>query len=202
LAERGSDKRDLILQAAVRVFAQKGYHACRVSDIAAEAGVAHGLLYHYFRSKEDVLEQIFRGTWSDLLAEIARIEERGEPALEQLRALAAFYLGSWLRAPDLIRVLVREVARSPEVGRRVDEIGAVFHAIRRIVERGQQRGEVRADADARLTTWVFYGALEEILTGWVLGQLPGDERDVTRAVDTVVEVIGGGLAPDRARIGA
>jgi AcrR family transcriptional regulator len=202
LAERGSDKRDLILQAAVRVFAQKGYHACRVSDIAAEAGVAHGLLYHYFRSKEDVLEQIFRGTWGDLLAEVARIEERGEPVLDQLRALAAFYLGSWLRAPDLIRVLVREVARSPEVGRRVDEIGAVFVAIRRIVERGQERGELRADADARLATWVFYGALEEILTGWVLGQLPGDDRDVERAVDTVVEVIGGGLAPDRARIGA
>jgi AcrR family transcriptional regulator len=202
LAERGSDKRDLILQAAVRVFAQKGYHACRVSDIAAEAGVAHGLLYHYFRSKEDVLEEIFRGTWGDLLAEVARIEERGEPVLDQLRALAAFYLGSWLRAPDLIRVLVREVARSPEVGRRVDEIGAVFVAIRRIVERGQERGELRADADARLATWVFYGALEEILTGWVLGQLPGDDRDVERAVDTVVEVIGGGLAPDRARIGA
>jgi TetR/AcrR family fatty acid metabolism transcriptional regulator len=202
LAERASDKRDLILQAAVRVFAQKGYHACRVSDIAAEAGVAHGLLYHYFRSKEEVLEEIFRGAWSDLLAEIARIEELGEPALEQLRALSAFYLGSWLRAPDLIRVLVREVARSPEVGRRVDEIGSVFVAIRRIVERGQRRGELRVDADARLATWVFYGALEEILTGWVLGQLPGDERDVTRAVDTVVEVIGGGLAPDRARIGA
>jgi AcrR family transcriptional regulator len=202
LADRGSDKRDLILQAAVRVFAQKGYHACRVSDIAAEAGVAHGLLYHYFRSKEDVLEEIFRETWSDLLAEVARIEEQGEPALEQLRAVAAFYLGSWLRAPDLIRVLVREVARSPQVGRRVDEIGAVFVAIRRIVERGQQQGELRSEADARLATWVFYGALEEILTGWVLGQLPGDEVDVRRAVDTVVEVIGGGLTPDRARIGA
>jgi TetR/AcrR family fatty acid metabolism transcriptional regulator len=201
LGERATDRREEILQAAVRVFAQKGYHACRVSDIAAEAGVAHGLLYHYFRSKEEVLEEIFRATWSDLLAEVARIEERGGPALEQLRAVAAFYLGSWLRAPDLIRVLVREVARSPEVGRRVDEIGAVFLAIRRIVDLGRERGELRSDADARLATWVFYGALEEILTGWVLGQLPGDERDVSRAVETVVEVIGGGLTPDRARIG-
>jgi TetR/AcrR family transcriptional regulator, fatty acid metabolism regulator protein len=202
LAERATDRREEILQAAVRVFAQKGYHACRVSDIAAEAGVAHGLLYHYFRSKEDVLEEIFRATWSDLLAEVARIEERGGTALDQLRAVAALYLGSWLRAPDLIRVLVREVARSPEVGRRVDEIAAVFLAIRRIVEHGRASGELRADVDARLATWVFYGALEEILTGWVLGQLPGDEGDVRRAVDTVVEVIGGGLTPDRARIGA
>jgi TetR/AcrR family transcriptional regulator, fatty acid metabolism regulator protein len=202
LAERATDRREEILQAAVRVFAQKGYHACRVSDIAAEAGVAHGLLYHYFRSKEDVLEEIFRATWSDLLAEVARIEERGGTALDQLRAVAAFYLGSWLRAPDLIRVLVREIGRSPEVGRRVDEIAAVFLAIRRIVEHGRASGELRADVDARLATWVFYGALEEILTGWVLGQLPGDERDVRRAVDTVVEVIGGGLTPDRARIRA
>jgi TetR/AcrR family transcriptional regulator, fatty acid metabolism regulator protein len=173
-----------------------------VGDIAEEAGVAHGLLYHYFRSKEEVLETIFRDTWSDLLRAVARIEQADEPALDQLRNVAAFYLGSWQRDPDLIRVLVREVARSPEVGRRVDEIAEVFLAIRRIVERGQKRGELRADADARLATWVFYGALEEILTGWVLGQLPDDAEAVSAAVDTVVEVIGSGLAADRERVGA
>ena len=202
LADRATDKRALILQAAVRVFAAKGYHTCRVGDVAEEAGVAHGLLYHYFRSKEDVLETIFRDTWSRLLAEVASVEAADEPTLEKLRAIASFYLGSWLRDPDLIRVLVREVARSPEVGRRVDEIGEVFVALRRILEQGQSLGHVRADADARLATWVFYGALEEILTGWVLGQLPDAPDDVARAVDTVVEVIGAGLAPDRARIRA
>jgi TetR/AcrR family transcriptional regulator, fatty acid metabolism regulator protein len=202
LAERTTEKRDLILQAAVRVFAAKGYHTCRVGDIAEEAGVAHGLLYHYFRSKEEVLETIFRDTWSDLLAAVARIETSDEPALDKLRAVASFYLGSWQRDPDLIRVLVREVARSPEVGRRVDEIAEVFLAIRRIVERGQASGELRADADARFATWVFYGALEEILTGWVLGQLPDDAGAVSGAVDTVVEVIGSGLAADRERVGA
>jgi TetR/AcrR family fatty acid metabolism transcriptional regulator len=202
LGERATDKRDLILQAAVRVFARKGYHSCRVGDIAGEAGVAHGLLYHYFKSKEDVLETIFRETWSDLLAAVARIEASDETALEKLAAIAAFYLGSWLRDADLIRVLVREVARSPEVGRRVDEIGDVFRAIRRIIEQGQERGEIRADADARLASWVYYGALEEILTGWVLGQLPDSEEDVAAAVDTVVGVIGAGLAGDAARIGA
>jgi TetR/AcrR family transcriptional regulator, fatty acid metabolism regulator protein len=202
VGERGTDKRELILQAAVRVFAQKGYHTCRVGDIAAEAGVAHGLLYHYFRSKEEVLETIFRETWSDLLTAVARIDASEESALEKLRAIAAFYLGSWLRAPDLIRVLVREVARSPEVGRRVEEIAGVFLAVQAIVERGQERRELRADVDAQLVTWVYWGGLEEILTGWVLGQLPGGERDVARAVDTAVEVIAAGLTPDRARIGA
>jgi TetR/AcrR family fatty acid metabolism transcriptional regulator len=193
LAERTTEKRELILQAAVRVFARKGYHTCRVGDIAEEAGVAHGLLYHYFRSKEEVLETVFRDTWSDLLAAVERIGASNEPAQAQLRAVAAFYLGSWLRAPDLIRVLVREVARSPDVGRRVDEIAQVFDALQRMIERGQERGELRSDVDARLVTWALYGALEELLTGWVLGRLPDGEEDVARAVDTVVEVIGAGL---------
>ncbi len=194
MGDRAADKRALILRAAVRVFADKGYHACRVGDIAAEAGVAHGLLYHYFRSKEDVLETIFRETWGGLRQEVARLEVADLPALDRVRALATAYLGSWTTDPDLIRVLVREVARSPDVGTRVGEIAPVFVGIKRIIEAGQERGEIRADADARLVTWVVYGALEEVMTGWVLGRLPDGEEDVARAVDTVVEVVGAGLA--------
>jgi TetR/AcrR family fatty acid metabolism transcriptional regulator len=202
VAERGIDKRALILDAAVHVFARKGFHAARVGDVAEEAGVAHGLLYHYFRSKDEVLETIFRETWSDLLAELARIEESREPLPEQLTRFAGFYLGSWLRAPDLIRVLVREVARSPELTHHVDEISSVFAAITRLFAAAQERGELRADTDARLTTWQFYGSLEAILTGWVLGQLPDGEEDVERAVQTVVEVVCRGLAPVDAALSA
>ena len=72
------DKRRLILDAAVRVFARKGYHTCRVGDIAEEAGVAHGLLYHYFRSKEELLETIFRETWRELLDAVQSVEETDE----------------------------------------------------------------------------------------------------------------------------
>ena len=72
----GTDKRSLILDAAVRVFARKGYHTSRVGDIAEEAGIAHGLLYHYFGSKEEVLETVFRENWRDLLESFARIEAR------------------------------------------------------------------------------------------------------------------------------
>ncbi len=107
---------------------------------------------------------------------------------------ARIYLGSWLVTPELVRVLVREVARSPEVGRRVGEINDLFEALRRIIEAGQQRGEVRLDVDPTVAAWVLYGALEEILTGWVLGQLPGEEDDVERAVVTVVSVTHDGLA--------
>jgi len=187
------DKRRVLLEAAVHVFARRGYHAARVGDIAEEAGVAHGLLYHYFSSKEEVLETIFRETWSDLLAAVRDVEESGEPAREQIRQVAAILLRSWRRDPDLVRVLVREVTRSPELGRRVGEIGEAFAAIERIVRRGQDAGELRDDLDPRLASAILYGAIEEILTGWVLELLPDDDAAVARAEQTIAEVVGGGL---------
>ena len=188
------DKRRLLLEAAVRVFARRGFHAARVGDIAEEAGVAHGLLYHYFSSKEEVLETIFRETWADLLAAVRDVEESGEPAQEQLRQVAAILLRSWRRDPDLVRVLVRGVARSSELDRRVGDVGDAFAAIERIVRRGQETGELRPELDARLTSVIFYGAIEELLTGWVLELLPDSDEDVARAEQTVVEIVSGGLA--------
>jgi TetR/AcrR family transcriptional regulator, fatty acid metabolism regulator protein len=189
------EKRRLILGAAVRVFARKGYHSSRVGDIAEEAGVAHGLLYHYFASKEELLETVFRETWSELLEAFARVAGSDEPAGEQLRQVAAILLRSWRRDPDLVRVLVREVGRSQTLPSRVDEIGSVFRAIEGIVERGQAEGVFRADVEPRLASWIFYGAIEEILTGWVLGQLEEGDEAVAAAERAVLAVVVGGLAP-------
>jgi TetR/AcrR family fatty acid metabolism transcriptional regulator len=189
-----ADKRRLLLDAAVRVFARKGFHTARVGDIAEEAGVAHGLLYHYFSSKDEVLATIFRETWTDLLGAVDDVEKSGEDAREQLRQVAAILLRSWRRNPDLVRVLVREVTRTAEVERRVGEIDAAFEALERIIRRGQSAGELRDDLDPRLAAVVFYGALEEILTGWVLGQLPDGDDEIARAEETVVEILAGGLA--------
>src|SRR3954453_13353617 len=148
-----ADRRQELLDAAVRVFARKGFRAARVGDIAEEAGVAHGLLYHYFRSKDEVLETIFRETWQLLDSECARIEASGVPFREQLRRFARIYLGSWLITPELIGGLVREVARSPDVGERVDEIKSVFVALQRIIAAAQERGEVRADCNVTFAAW-------------------------------------------------
>jgi TetR/AcrR family fatty acid metabolism transcriptional regulator len=187
------EKRRLLLEAAVRVFATKGFHTCRVGDIAEEAGVAHGLLYHYFASKQAVLETIFRETWAELLGAVSEIETSGETAREQLRRVAATVLRTWRRDPDLVRVLIREVARGPQLQREVEEIGQAFAALERIVEGGRARGELRTDIDARLASVIFYGALEEILTGWVLGQLADSDDDVALAERTVVAVLCEGL---------
>jgi TetR/AcrR family transcriptional regulator, fatty acid metabolism regulator protein len=183
------ERRREILRAAIRVFARKGYHTCRVGDVAAEAGVAYGLVYHYFPSKESLLETIFERTWQNMLDAVREVEESEAPAAEQLRMVAHIVLQGWVADPDLIRVLVREVTRSPHLQEEVEEIAHAFAALERIVARGQERGELRADIGGRLAAWIFYGALEEILTGWVFGRLPDGEADVAAAENAVVAVL-------------
>jgi AcrR family transcriptional regulator len=187
------EKRRLIIDAAVRVFARDGYHTSRVGDIAEEAGIAHGLLYHYFPSKEAVLATLFRENWGELLERFAKVEQSDEPADEQLRGIAKILLRTWRNDPDLVRVMVREVARSSHLQEQVDELRMGFATIQRVIERGQAEGIFRADLDPRLASWIFYGGLEEILTGWVLGQLPDGDEEVARAERTIIDVVCGGL---------
>jgi TetR/AcrR family fatty acid metabolism transcriptional regulator len=187
-------KRRQIMEAAVRAFARKGYHSCRVGEIAEEAGVAYGLVYHYFGSKEEVLEEIFRHTWTQMLARIREVAGSGEPAVEQVRKVTALLLRTWRRDPDLVRVLVREVTRSPEqLKRQIDEIGHAYQALEEIVVNGQKSGEFRDDLDSKVAAIVWYGALEEVLTGWVMGQLPDGDEDIEKAEHDVSTLMSDGL---------
>ena len=191
------ERRRQILDAAGRAFARKGYHACRVSDIAEEAGVAYGLVYHYFGSKEAVLETVFREMWGMMVGAINAVEQIEESPREQLRKSCAIVLRTWRDYPDVVRVLVREVARSGEqLQREVDEIAHAFEAIQRIVERGQKEKVFRDDVSPHLAAWIVYGALEEILTGWVLGRLPGEDDDIREAERAVVGILCDGLVSD------
>ncbi len=196
------EKRKQILDAAVRVFARGGYHGSRVGDIAEEAGVAHGLLYHYFSSKEQVLQTIFRENWGELLERFRAVETADEPAAEKLGGIAKILLRTWRNDPDLVTVMVREVARSAQLQGQVDEVREAFAIVQRVIEQGQADGSFRRDIDARLASWVVYGGLEEVLTGWVLGQLPDDVDEVARAERTAIELALSGLSAARANIKA
>src|SRR5947209_9808605 len=187
------DKQALILRAAVRVFAAQGYEATRVGDIAKEAGVAYGLVYHYFGSKDAVLEAVFHEQWGRLLAAVALAEQTGENAGEQLELVVKIVLRSWRDDPDLVRLLVREITRSPHIQDELDEIGQAFASLQRIIEHGQQDGTFRAELDPQIAAWMLYGALEEVLTGWVLGQLPDDAAAVRAAEREVTATMVGGL---------
>jgi len=187
------DKRRRILDAAVRVFATQGYEASRVGDVAKEAGVAYGLVYHYYASKDTVLEAVFREAWGRLLAAVALAEQTGEDAAGQLELVVKIVLRAWRDDPDLVRLLVREVTRNPHIQDELDEIGQAFATLERMVRRGQADGTFRGDLDPKLAAWMLYGALEEVLTGWVLGQLPDDAAAVSAAEREVTATMIGGL---------
>jgi TetR/AcrR family fatty acid metabolism transcriptional regulator len=186
-------KRRLILDAAVRVFARQGYDDARVGDVAKEAGVAYGLVYHYFGSKDAVLEAVFREQWGRLLAAVALAEETGQTAPEQLDLVVKIVLRAWRDDPDLVRLLVREITRNPHISDELDEIGQAFAILQRIVVRGQEEGSFRADLDPRFAAWMLYGGLEEVLTGWVLGQLPDTAAAAAAAEREVSAMLVGGL---------
>lgn len=188
------DKRRHLLAAAVRVFAQRGYHGSRVGDIAEEAGVAHGLIYHYFASKEDVLRTVFRENFVELLERFRAVEVADEPAPEKLEGIAKILLRTWRNDPDLVTVMVREVARSPQLQGQVEEVREAFGVVQRVIEQGQREGSFRREIDPRFAAWIVYGGLEEILTGWVLGGLPDGEDDVTTAERTAIDLALRGLS--------
>jgi AcrR family transcriptional regulator len=192
--ESGPSRRRRIREAAVTVFATKGYHDARVSDIAREAGVAHGLVYHYFAGKEQLLQDVFRRTWLHIEQGLRTIERSNGSAADKLTDVVRLLLGSYLISPDLVRVVVLEVTRSGHLRAQVDEIAESFTIIERIIAAGQQAGELRSDIPARLVSFVFWGAVDEVLTGWVFGTLPSSDADVAQAESAVVELVLRGLA--------
>src|SRR5436190_12779002 len=111
---RGSaiDKRRLILDSAIHVFADQGFHHCRVSDVADEAGVAYGLVYHYFDSKEQILDTLFTERWQIMLDAIVAIDEEQVPARDKLYKVASFIIDSYRHEPDLMKVIIVEVTRA------------------------------------------------------------------------------------------
>jgi TetR/AcrR family fatty acid metabolism transcriptional regulator len=194
------DRRRQILDAAVRVFARQGFHACRVSDIAREAGVAYGLVYHYFNSKEQVLNELFTERWSLLLNAVSEIDARPIPPREKLDAVAGFIIDSYRHDPELMKVIVVEVTRAANsFGRtHLPEIRRAYDGIAKIVADAQQQGVFRDDVDPTFASMWFYGAIEQLLSGWVFELIPSADGDFDRAREMVVETICGGLERDAA----
>ena len=189
------EKRRQILDAAIRTFARQGFHACRVSDIADEAGVAYGLVYHYFRSKDEILDTLFLERWDVLLEAIREVDAGDLPAREKLRAIATFIVESYRRDPDLMKVIIVEVTRAANsFGRRhLGKIGEAYALIADIVAKAQADGEFKSDVTPQFAAMAFYGAIEQVLTGWIFDLLPSGAEDYPQATTFIIETICGGL---------
>jgi TetR/AcrR family fatty acid metabolism transcriptional regulator len=198
-----TDKRRLILAAAVRVFARQGFHACRVSDIADEAGVAYGLVYHYFASKHEILDTLFLERWNVMLELIREVDAKPIPVREKFGAIASFIIDSYRHDPDLMKVIIVEVTRAANsFGQtHLAEIRSAYELIGEIVTEAQAQGSLRAEIEPRFAAMAFYGAIEQLLTGWIFGLLPEGPAHFERAKWLVVETVCGGLE-ERGRGGA
>jgi len=187
-----TDKREAILRAAIKVFARNGYFNSKVSDIAGEAGIADGTVYLYFKSKEEVLHSVFDRAMEEFISEgkteLAEIKEVGE----KLRRIARLHLAKLSADRDLAIVFQVELRGSTKF---MEEFSATGFAnyleiIRQTVIEGQQQGIFRKDLNATVCAKIFYGALDEMVTNWILSK---KSYALEPMADTVVEVFFGGI---------
>jgi TetR/AcrR family transcriptional regulator, fatty acid metabolism regulator protein len=193
-----ADKRRIILDAAIRVFARRGFNGCRVSDIADEAGVAYGLVYHYFRSKDEVLDTLFLERWNVLLEAIRETDRQDISPRDKLHQIASFIVDSYRHDPELMKVIIVEVTRAANsFGQtHLGKIREAYELIADIVAKAQDEGAFKDTITPQFAAMAFYGAIEQVLTGWIFELLPHSDTEYEQAKDFVVETICAGL--DRA----
>jgi TetR/AcrR family transcriptional regulator, fatty acid metabolism regulator protein len=190
--ESEPEKRRAILHAAVRVFAEKGYHGCRIADVARTAGVAYGLVYHYFRNKDELLESVFAEQWTLFINALAAIDAGPDTAAEKIAGIFSFVFDVYKTAPSAVRVLILEVTRTPH-GLRGGSTRETFERalglVADVVRQGQARGELRLDADPTLAAATILGGLELAVSGMVVGLVPASTaEEIDRARRQVVDL--------------
>ena len=170
---RDQDRRKTILRAAVEVFARKGYHGCRIADVAREAGVAYGLVYHYFKNKEELLQLVFETGWGGFMSRIRDAAEANAALEQKIHRIAQVAFEAYRIDPRGVRVLVLEFARSPSTGEanRRTAFAEVLGVITRMFERARARGELRGGLEPALCAAMLFGSVEMSLTGFVMGLL-------------------------------
>ncbi len=189
--------KERILDAAVKVFARQGFHRSRVADVAREANVAYGLVYHYFKSKEELLEHIFQTKWSLFLAALQNIRDDSGSTREKLHKVLCFLFETYRQFPELIQLIILEITRDSRFMKQehLAQFKRAFEIIREILEDGKKRGEVDEKADLNLSAFVFGGSIEVLLTTFVLGIFPWGEGIEDNMPRLIVDMFMDGIGP-------
>lgn len=195
---RTQDKRRRILDAAVQVFAQKGYFAARVSDIASHAKVADGTIYLYFRSKEDILVSLFDDVMAEHIQKGREELRTVEGAAARLLVIARHHLRLLGGNRDLAVVFQVELRQSTKFMKRFTAswLQDYLSLISGVIEEGQRDGTLRPDLNRKLATKAFFGAMDEMVTSWILS--PKDYDLVRQAAPVVDLFLHGATAPEAA----
>ena len=188
-----ADKRDAILKAATRVFARRGYFQSQVADIAREAGVAAGTVYLYFRSKDDLLVSLFERTMREAIAEgRAALTGVADPR-ERLTRLARLHLERLGRDRDLAVVFQVELRQSTKFMERFSStyLRDYLGQIRDTLAQGQEQGHFRGDVNPTMAAKIFFGALDEMATNWILSRR---RYSLAAQADAIVDLFVNGVS--------
>lgn len=189
------DKRAQILDAALAVFSRKGVFASRIADIASEAGIAYGLVYHYFRNKEEILNTIFEERWTRVTELLEAAEAAGETPREQLTRAVQVFISAYRDRPQVVELLLLEFSRMSKFLEPVhlEQIGRAFGVVTRILENAQKSGAIRADVPASLLMLVFLGGIQLILQSEAFGGVRLPDGFAEHGAETVVDVFWRGV---------
>ena len=169
---RDPDKPQQIIEAAVRVFARKGYYNSRVSDIASEAGIAAGTIYLYFKTKDDILVTLFRDKMAEFVGTLRKAIADEPDAASKVRRLVALHFCMLEENPELAEVVQVELRQGQKFfrGASSQEIGAYFALIGSVLEEGMAEGRFRSSLPVKVATKMLFGAMDQMATSWVLGK--------------------------------
>jgi TetR/AcrR family fatty acid metabolism transcriptional regulator len=184
-----NEKRERITDAAIAVFAEKGFHSARVADVAREAGVADGTIYLYFRNKEDLLLCIFEEKMGSLLGELAQALSGIECPRQRVRVFARQHFQQLQANPQLAQVFQVELRQSRRFLReyRPEKLWEYLDVFAEVIEDGKGSGAFRTDVDTFIAKWAFFGSLDELSIQWVLAR-KRDRFDLDGAATQVVEM--------------
>jgi TetR/AcrR family fatty acid metabolism transcriptional regulator len=169
---RDPDKPQQIIDAAVRVFARKGYYNARVSDIAKEAGIAAGTIYLYFRTKDDILVTLFREKMTEFVGTVRKAIADEPDAVAKLRRLIHLHFELLEGRPELAEVVQVEQRQGQKFfrGASAHEISSYFALIGSVLEEGVAEGRLRPTLPVKIATKTLFGAMDQMATSWVLGK--------------------------------
>lgn len=200
-ADVAADRRKQILKAAVEVFAERGFHRTRVSDIAKRAGVAYGLIYHYFESKDEVLNSVFEENWAVFLKVLRELEaDPDRSAVDKLQAIAALLIDALRIAPTIIQVIIQEISRSDRFvqARKVSAFQDAFAVVHAIIVAGQASGELKPGLDPQVGAYIFFGSLETICTGFLIKSIAcSTDAEADSVKRTIRDIILAGMMAPR-----
>lgn len=189
------ERRARILAAAAGVFARDGYHGCRIRDVAQEAGVAYGLVYHYFGSKEALLARVYDENWKAFADAVQGIAASDRDPAEQVRAVLDYVFNAWSAYPDVLRVVVLEYGRTARQGAawEHDEVRRALEAMVSIFQRLDDADRLPDGADPKALTLLLMGGLEAAIAGSLAPDDDSVAHRATRLRHTLTAVFGDAL---------